>query len=254
MTERAEADTVIQRWQQIANEPASPERDQRFIALARATSTRRELDFYPTPAWMVDHLLDRLDLTVCHCIAHPVGAICEHLFTNCFGVSAAEPGTLPPRVFEPCVGAGNIVNAIQRRYPDAFFATNDLDERHDADTSYDATKPLLWTDARDMAIDWVITNPPFSEAFDIVRQAVETARVGVAMLLRTTWLEPTKTGPKAAWLVAHPPKWELVMERYSFDGSGSQDSAPTAWFVWSPYLESRIEVIPGRGRQEGLPL
>lgn len=233
----------------------------------RATGTRRELDFYPTPAWMVDHLLDRLTLAPATCTCpYFVGGIrqsTDHLCpVHTLGHRGVEP-SWAPRVFEPCVGAGNIVNAIRRRYPTMLELTNDLDNRHEATWHMDATQEQLWrlvphsfVDKHEPGVppDWVITNPPFSEAFDIVRQAVKTARVGVAMLLRTTWLEPTKTGPKAAWLVAHPPKWELVMERFSFDGSGSQDSAPTAWFVWSPYLESRIEVIPGRGRQEGLPL
>lgn len=221
-------------------------------ANGRATAVRRELDFYPTPAWMVDHLLDRLEWW-------PEAYRAQQRATY-----SGSPPARPPRILEPCVGAGNIVNAIHRRYPETLFMTNDIDPDRDAHFHLDATEPAgnayedikdnpLWTH-RGRVPDWVVTNPPFSEAFDIVRHAVETATVGVAMLLRTTWLEPTKTGPKAAWLVAHPPKWELVMERYSFDGSGSQDSAPTAWFVWSPYLESRIEVIPGRGRQEGLPL
>lgn len=195
-------------------------------------SGRRELDFYPTPAWMTDHLLDRLDLR--HNEPHP------------------------PRIVEPCVGQGHIVNAIKRRYPAAQFITNDLDHQWPADCHMDAgdrffhgfgTPSFEWD-----APDWVISNPPFSEAFDIVRNALEVARIGVAMLLRVTWLEPPKEKAKARgiWLAEHPPAWELVMERFSFDGSGKQDSAPTAWFVWSKYLPPRIEVIPGRGRQPQL--
>lgn len=207
---------------------------------------RRELDFYPTPAWMVDHLLDRLRLNPCTC-----GLGYDMAKETLIGHARHCKGGGAPRIFEPCVGEAHIVNTIRRRYPEATFLTNDLDERHEATTHADATVNTdgLW----DWHPDWVITNPPFSAAFDIVRQAVEVAQIGVAMLLRVTWLEPTKTGARAAWLAEHPPTWELIMERFSFDHSGKGDSATTAWFVWiKGDTPQRIEIIPGRARKEAL--
>lgn len=227
---------------------------------------RRALDFYPTPAWMVDHLLDRLSLAIppgafdagCRCDGADLIMSKRPEEPEWFEGPRHEPGCpgdRPPLILEPCVGEGWIVNAVNRRQQAQWF-TNDLDPQHPADIHVDATDWRFWYDAsvavpRPMGIDWVITNPPFSDAFEIIRHAVDVARVGVAALLRVTWLEPPRDRAKARglWLAEHPPKWELVMERFSFDGSGSVDSAPAAWFVWSPYLDPRIEVIPGRGRQ-----
>src|SRR5574341_517790 len=195
---------------------------------------RRVLDYYPTPRWMVDHLLDRL--------YPPVPA----------NRAGGPPAYLLPghRVLEPCVGAGNITNALRDRIPRVDVRTNDLDPKWPADWHFDATKPQgIWLRDR---YDWIITNPPFSAATEIVPKAVEVARVGVAMLLRITWLEPCED--RAQWLAKNPPKWQLVMERTSFRANGSTDSATSCWFVWSELLEPRIEVIVGRGRQAELPL
>lgn len=83
----------------------------------------------------------------------------------------------------------------------------------------------------------------------IVRLAVEHAGVGVAMMLRLSFKEPTATGTRARrltsgilvpaspargpWLEAHPLTRELVMPRYSFTGNGKSDSVTTAWMIWS---------------------
>jgi hypothetical protein len=42
---------------------------------------------------------------------------------------------------------------------------------------------------REVPIDWVITNPPFKAAEAFIAEALETARRGVAMLVRTSFLE-----------------------------------------------------------------
>jgi hypothetical protein len=189
--------------------------------------TRRDLDYYPTPRWMVDHLLDRLTEGA------PRGS----------WLRAGD------RVLEPCVGAGNIVKGLVDRFPNLEVTTNDIARKWPATWHFDATQEgRIWERDR---YDWIITNPPFSVAFDIVRQAVEVARFGVAMLLRMSWLEPVEE--RAAWLAKNPPNWELVMERYSFRRNGKTDSVTSCWFVWGD-LPTRIEIIPGRGRQGELSL
>ncbi len=200
---------------------------------------------------MVDHLLDRLPLVdqvhQGHLCAVPRRGLLGDEWTQ------RATGVYVPSLVEPCVGQGNITNAIRARYPDVLAFRNDLDVRWDADSHRDATDQAFWQYVG--FPDWVITNPPFSTAFEIVREALKVAQVGVAMLLRVTWLEPLRSAEKQAktkWLVENPPDWELVLERTSFDGSGGQDSAPCAWFVWCPALTPRIEVIPGRGRQPTL--
>lgn len=240
----------------------------------RKNEARREFDFYPTPRWMTDLLLDRLPLEVppgawgagCRCDGADIvwgirnGERVEGPYHE-----RACPAIRPPRILDPCVGEGNIVSAVAARYPTAIFQTNDLDPRHPADAHEDATDPAYWARFDDMLPkpDWTIMNTPWSAAFPIIRHAFEVSTIGVAALLRCTWGEPLK-GPKgkakAYWLRDNPLAWELKMERYSFDRSGGQDSAPPSWFVWSKYalptlpgaLPQRIEIIPGRGEQGGL--
>jgi hypothetical protein len=45
-------------------------------------------------------------------------------------------------------------------------------------------------------IDWVITNPPFNLALDFALRGLELAREGVALLVRTVWLEGRRTIPE----------------------------------------------------------
>jgi hypothetical protein len=67
-----------------------------------------------------------------------------------------------------------------------------------------------------------------------VQHAVATAKVGVALMLRISFTEPTAhIHPRGPWLEVNPPKRQLVLPRYSFTQNGRSDSATTCWFVWS---------------------
>lgn len=171
---------------------------------------RRDEDFYGTPRWMTKALLRRL----------PV-----------------RPGW---RVCEPCAGDGAILRALPAGLA---VVTNDIVPRGALvpDFLLDATKRSAW-DAflRTGPIDLTITNPPFDEAIrdnafsddveGIVPRALEASRVGVAMLLRITWLEPTDI--RGPWLREHPPAKVIVLPRHNFRGTKSTDSATAAWVVW----------------------
>jgi hypothetical protein len=170
--------------------------------------SRRAFDFYPTPAWATRVLL-------------------EHV--NVFGW-----------VSEPCVGAGDISDVLRACHGRIRKVwTNDIDTTRAADEHADArTAQSLygWS-------DWVVSNPPFSDAMEITRLAVEHARVGVAMLLRLSFLEPTED--RGQWLEDHPPTHLIVCPRISFTGDGKTDSVTTAWFVWEHgKTGQRIEIVP----------
>lgn len=184
--------------------------------------SRVEFDYYPTPRWMTDLLLDRLELW-------------------------APALDRPLRILEPCAGQGNIVHAICDRYPGSDVYSNDLDPRHDTFSHEDATRPEFWGRFGTVPPHWIITNPPFSAAMDILRHALEFAEVGVAMLLRLSFAEPTED--RGQWLAAHPITRLYVLPRYSFRQNGSTDSVTSAWFVWSRMDTPAIEVIPGRAPQ-----
>jgi hypothetical protein len=79
-------------------------------------------------------------------------------------------------------------------------------------------------------IDWIVTNPPFNVAAQIVPNAFNHAVKGIAMLLRLSYLEPVED--RGAWLNSHPPSDLIVLPRISFTGDGKTDSVTCAWMVW----------------------
>lgn len=169
---------------------------------------RREHDFYPTPSWATKELLKRI----------PVGGM----------------------VLEPCVGEHDIALPLNMDDRVLGVLTNDLDRQRTARFHEDATDPAWWKALG--PIDWVITNPPFCVADQIVPLAVKHARRGVAMLLRLTYLEPCEG--RGAWLAKYPPNELIVLPRISFTGDGNTDSVTCAWMVWLQLpLRSSIHVV-----------
>ena len=131
------------------------------------------------------------------------------------------------KVVEPCAGNSKISNClIEEGYE---VKATDIIQG----VSYDATKLDYWKLIADNP-DWTITNPPFNQASEILKYALDFSQLGVAMLLRLTFLEPCKSRAEllkfyADNLVAIIP----VNPRPKFrkDTKGS-DSATVAWFVW----------------------
>ena len=163
---------------------------------------RRDLDFYETPAYYVEQLIKRA-------------------------------GILPTsRVFEPCAGDG----AIARHFPGRCW-TNDIDKRRHTDYHFDAAEPY----PLDSPWDWIISNPPFKQALPIVQCTVATC-VPVAMLLRISFLEPTKA--REVFLVQRPPTGVIYLPRYSFTGNGKSDMSTVAWMLWNCPLYPAIQVAP----------
>lgn len=171
------------------------------------TGERADKDFYPTPAFMTRSLL-----------AHE---------WNIRGLS----------VLECCSGDGAIVHVL-----DAYgctVTTNDIDAQHPAQTHHDATDPAYW--ARLGRHAWVITNPPFAVAFPILVQAYEHARMGVAFLLRKTFLEPTEE--RGPWLALHPPSRLIGQPRHAFRPGWEQDSVACDWYVWRKFQAAGDPIV-----------
>lgn len=162
------------------------------------TGERNAHDLYQTPSWMVASLLHH------------------------------QPIDRAALILEPCCGDGAIVRALQASGFSRII-TNDLDERHEASRHRDATDPKFWELDTLARVDWVVTNPPFNVALPILEQAVILARVGVAFLLRKTFLEPTRE--RGPWFAIHPPTRIIGLPRHSFRGAGS-DSVSTDWMIW----------------------
>lgn len=169
---------------------------------------RIENDFYPTEESLTRELLDR--------------------HKNIWG-----------NILEPCCGQGHITKVLNKLFEGCVTEA-------DLTRGKDATDPNFWTQQE--RPDWVITNPPFSQAEKIIPLAYDHARVGIVMLLRLTYLEPTKG--RAQWLQEHPISRLIVFNprpRFRSDTKG-QDSVTVAWFVWDKDWGPRdtaIEFVTG---------
>ena len=109
---------------------------------------------------------------------------------------------------------------------------------HDADVSdygYGHVRDFLTYPYADNGYDWVVTNPPFRLAEDFVLRALKIARVGVAILARTVFLE--SAGRYRAIFESTPPtKFAQFVERVPMVKGRLDKSATTAtgycWLVW----------------------
>jgi hypothetical protein len=134
-------------------------------------------------------------------------------------------------VYEPCVGDGAIANALRRLLSVRRVDTNDIDRAYPADTHYDATVQISAN--MPPLFDWAVTNPPFTQAYDILTMTWPNVR-NVAFLARLSFLEPTEE--RAGFLEEHPPTQMIVLPRYSFRtndaGKRQTDNVTCAWLVW----------------------
>lgn len=134
-------------------------------------------------------------------------------------------------VAEPCVGEGHISKLLAGSPDIKRVVTNDIDPTHQAMFHNDATRPdaAIWQ----QGFNWVVTNPPFNRAAEILPIAFERARIGVAFLLRLSFLEPCPN--RGTWLQEHLTQMSHLIifgqPRPSFTGTGT-DSVTTAWMVW----------------------
>lgn len=152
---------------------------------------------------------------------------------------------------EPCVGDGAIVRALNPALP---FVTNDLVQRGDMlpDFLLDARRPETWTAfAHAGRLDVVISNLPFDVAFDVAPLAYDAAGIGLVLLLRLSWLEPTED--RGPWLKAYPPTRVIVLPRTDYRGNGKTDSVTSAWMLWAKqpwFCDPGFEVVTKDERDE----
>lgn len=164
---------------------------------------RKEFDRYDSPLWFAPVLLERVPIS----------------------------GT----VIECCSGGGQISEVLKSYKNIKDVVTNDIDTSTDADFHFDATKPFFWGSLSTITrIDWVITNPPYNFAFEIIRFALAAANKGVAMALRETWLGSAEE--RLVWLEKNKPTDVISMPRFHFvknkKAKWGSDSSAVWWIVW----------------------
>lgn len=173
-------------------------------------SARDKLDRYYTPPW-------------------PTRALMEHL----------PAGWAGDCILEPCAGANGITDVL--RACGETVITGDICSESVSRYGHDYQWDFVDPQDPIPQVTAIVSNPPFSKATPIVRNAL--AMCGrVAMLLRCTWVEPCieKVEP---WMGRNrifadtPPHLLIVMPRVSFGrprGSfhGQTDLATALWYVW----------------------
>ena len=161
---------------------------------------RNPLDRYDSPGWFVTHLPNYL--------------------------------TLDGVVGEPCSGAGNLSSILPHFKNVQSVWTNDIDTNVVANSHLDATNPKSWLEFPET--DWVVTNPPFNQAFEILKNAHFFAKKGVVFFVRHSFTEGTEERGK--WLSNNRCWGDLVYPRFKFvqkeNGNWQTDSAPIDAVIW----------------------
>jgi predicted RNA methylase len=96
------------------------------------------------------------------------------------------------------------------------------------------------------SFDWVITNPPFRLGEDFILKALATARIGVAMLTRTVFIESVGRYSRL-FNVTPPTKFAQFVERVPMVKGRLDPKASTAtgycWLVWEKNKKSQTRLV-----------
>jgi hypothetical protein len=179
----------------------------------RTPGIRSANDFYVTPPWCVDRLLDRADLP----LIRANGRASYWL--------------------DPCAGDGAIIKATMGTTPNNIHWTAcELQPAHEDGLKKLCNTVVIGDFLRIVPAhyDVVLTNPPYSLAEEFVRACLPIAD-HVGMLLRVNWI-----AGHHELLQEHPCEILVLPDRPSFalnkHGKVGTDSTEYAWFVWSPHM------------------
>lgn len=194
--------------------------------MARRFQAADDLDFFPTPGW-------------------GTRALCEHLI-DLRGAT----------VWEPAAGRGHMARVLDE-YAVGVVAS-DIEHR-----GYGAVFDFLTLEGLGLGVppfgevDWVITNPPFSELHRFLLAALRVARRGVAILGRLQLLEgieryKTIYLPHAGHYTVAPFVERLPME----EGCVAPDTSSATAYAWlivdklAPRPSPLAHIPPCRSRLE----
>ena len=169
-------------------------------------------DDFPTPPWATRALLE-----------HTIGT--------------AGLGNLT--CLEPACGAGHMVRVLKEYFKEVTYA--------DAyDYGLAPVRDFLSFPYETNAVDWVITNPPFRLAEEFVLRALDVSRLGVAVHVRTVFLE--SVGRYNRLFLNDPPsKFAQFVERVPMVKGRLDQKATTAtgyaWLVWEHSANDQCQVV-----------
>lgn len=170
-------------------------------SLTTASAADREgTDFYPTPPECTHALLDWLE-----------------------DMSLSLPGQ---RVWEPACGEGHISEVLKRRGYKV-----DSSDLHDRGYGLGQRDFLAERGAITQAADWIITNPPFSQAEDFIRYSLTLNRPFAFLLKGQFWHAARRQAlfEQRRPLAVLPLTWrpDFLMGR-----KGGSPTMEAAWTVW----------------------
>lgn len=173
-------------------------------------------DFYPTPPWATR-------------------ALCE--------IVLPHAGVVIPSAriaWEPACGEGHMEDVL-REYFVGVVASDIHDYGRDDAEVWDFLTPeptghvgYPFFDHR--GPDWIITNPPFVRSLEFTRRALDLARSGVAMFVRTQWATEGIGRYEYLWRDRPPTRMAFFSERVplckgKWDPTGGTATA-YCWLVW----------------------
>jgi hypothetical protein len=173
--------------------------------MAQRHEAKDSLDYFPTPPWATRALLE-----------HVIWPYIWH-------------GGLKDRTcLEPACGGGHMARVLKE-----YFGTVLSSDIHDYGQK--EVRDFLEINEPLYEYHWIITNPPFNLAEDFVLKALTMARAGVAMLVRTNFLEGV--GRYERFFSKRPPAIVApFVERVPMVKGRVDPNASTAtsyaWFVW----------------------
>lgn len=172
--------------------------------MAQRHEAHDSLDDFPTPKWGTRALMEHLQLP------------------------------RETQIWEPACNRGYMVDALREYCPNVIAS-----DIHDYGIYAEQRDFLFPGHAYD--VDWIITNPPYRLALQFAQHAFGIAKEGVALFVRTSWLEGVG---RWAGLFSHCPPTVVLqftervpIHKGTLTATGSTATA-YCWVVWrAPYDE-----------------
>lgn len=169
-------------------------------------------------------------------------------------VARACVATLPildgDTVLEPSAGGGAFLRAVREAFPSSRLRALDLDPCSPARLPEHGGFEVehadfgAWAPPEGERIEWVVGNPPYNVAIEHVEAGLRIARVGVAFLLRLTFLESVERVSFWRETGGSLDEVRVLARRPSFTGTGT-DSMAYGWFVWNRRARGPARLVPG---------
>ncbi|MCZ8545056.1 hypothetical protein OOJ09_12755 [Mesorhizobium qingshengii] len=176
--------------------------------MARRVEPADSLDFFPTPPW-------------------GTRAFCAHVLPR-FEACDLPSGMVPFTAADPCCGQGHMALVLREFFP--LVTATDI-----FDYGFGGVTDFLHPDHAQAPRDWFFLNPPFNLGLEFVLHALELATRGVAVLVRTAFLEGE--GRHAKLFDRRPPnliaqyseRMPMHRGRWVIDG---KSATAYCWLVW----------------------